>query len=403
MAKFSYRAADISGKIVEGTLDAENTGAVLAFLASKNLKPVSINAEKTAAKKVGSVFGQTINVTDKVFLTKYLALMLRVGTDLFRAINILIANFDKAVVKSLLLEIRTNLEKGQPFYQTFAQYPRYFSPVFVNLVKAGEASGNLEKVFEDLSVSLEKEHELQSRIRSALIYPVILFTLSLFVLLFLVSFALPRIASVFQGGGFEPPLFSKIVFQVGGAIGNNIGLILAALAVLIVGGWIFIAKTLAGKRFIAALLNILPVVRTVVYKIALQRFAATLSSLMGAGLPILEAINITADAVVHPEIKSALQRVAQQGVAKGLTLGEAFGREAVFPPVVTNLVAISEKAGHLDQVLKTLADFYDSEISSAVKNLVAFIEPLLLVMIGGVIGLIALSILVPIYQLVTQF
>lgn len=401
--KFSYKAADSAGKVIEGTMDAANTGAVLESLAAKGLKPISVSAEKTVERKAQSIFGQTINVTDKVFLTKYLALMLRVGTDLFKAINILIANFDKAIVKSLLLEVRTNLEKGQPFYQTFAQYPRYFSPVFVNLVKAGEASGNLEQVFEELSVSLEKEHELQSKIRSALIYPVILFVLSLFVLLFLVSFALPRIASVFQGGGFDPPLFSKIVFTIGLAVGNNIGIILAALAVVIVGGWIFIAKTLAGKRFISGLFNVLPVVKTVVYKIALQRFAATLSSLMGAGLPILEALNITADAVVHPGIQDALRRVAKDGVTKGLSLGEAFGREPIFPPVVVNLVAISEKAGHLDQVLKTLADFYDSEISASVKNLVAFIEPLLLVLIGGVIGLIALSILVPIYQLVTQF
>lgn len=401
--KFSYRAADQTGKVVEGTLEAENTGAVLESLAAKGLRPISVSAEKTVERKTRSIFGQSISVTDKIFLTRYLALMLRVGTDLFKAINILIANFDKAIVKSLLLEIRTNLEKGQPFYQTFSAYPKYFSPVFVNLVKAGEASGNLEKVFEDLSVNLEKEHELQSKIRSALIYPVILFVLSLFVLLFLISFALPRIASVFQGGGFEPPLFSKIVFTVGLFVGNNIGIILGALAVVIFGGWIFIAKTLAGKRFISALLNVLPVVRTVVYKIALQRFAATLSSLMGAGLPILESLNITADAVVHPGIQDALRRVAKDGVTKGLTLGEAFGREPIFPPVVTNLVAISEKAGHLDQVLKTLADFYDSEISAAVKNLVAFIEPLLLVLIGGVIGLIALSILVPIYQLVTQF
>ncbi|MDP1719098.1 MAG: type II secretion system F family protein [bacterium] len=401
--KFSYKAADAVGKVVEGTMDAESTGAVLQFLATKGLKPIAINPEKSIAKKSKSIFGQTINVTDKIFLTRYLALMLSVGTDLFKAINILIANFDKAIMKSLLLEIRTNLEKGQPFYQTFAQYPKYFSPVFVNLVKAGESSGNLEKVFGELSVSLEKEHELQSKIKSALIYPVILFVLSLFVLLFLVSFALPRIASVFMGGGFEPPLFSKIVFTVGLAIGNNIGIILAVLAIVVFGGWIFIARTLAGKRFVSALFNVIPVVRTVVYKISLQRFAATLSSLMSAGLPILEALNITADTVTHPGVQLALRRVAKEGVTKGLSLGEAFGRESVFPPVVSNLVAISEKAGHLDQVLKTLADFYDSEISSAVKNLVAFIEPLLLVLIGGVIGLIALSILVPIYQLVTQF
>ena len=401
--KFNYKAADAAGKINEGSLEAENAGEVLKVLAYKGLKPISIVPEKAMERKAKGVFGQTITITDKIFLTKYLALMLRVGTDLFRAINILIANFDKPIMKSLLLEIRTNLEKGQPFWQTFAAYPKYFSPVFVNLVKAGEASGSLEKIFEDLSVDLEKEHELQGRIRSALAYPVILFILSVFILFFLVTFALPRISSVFEGGGFNPPAFSRIVFAVGNFLGNNVGIIIAGALVLVAATWVFAKRTLAGKRFFASLLNYIPIVKTVVNKLAIQRFAATLSSLMRAGVPILEALNITAGAVSYPKIKDALLRVARDGVTKGLTLGEAFSRETVFPPVVINLVAISERAGHLDEVLKTLADFYDTEISASVKNLVTFIEPALLIMIGGVIALIALSILVPIYQLVTQF
>ena len=147
--KFNYKAQDATGKIVEGSVEEPNTGAVLEMMAAKGLKPISINPEKEVTRKTKGLFGGTITVTDKIFLAKYLALMLKVGTDLFRAINILIANFDKAIMKSLLFEIRTNLEKGQPFYQTFAAYPQYFSPVFVNLVKAGDASGNLEKVFGD--------------------------------------------------------------------------------------------------------------------------------------------------------------------------------------------------------------------------------------------------------------
>ena len=241
--KFNYKAADAAGKINEGSLEAENAGEVLKVLAYKGLKPISIVPEKAMERKAKGVFGQTITITDKIFLTKYLALMLRVGTDLFRAINILIANFDKPIMKSLLLEIRTNLEKGQPFWQTFAAYPKYFSPVFVNLVKAGEASGSLEKIFEDLSVDLEKEHELQGRIRSALAYPVILFILSVFILFFLVTFALPRISSVFEGGGFNPPAFSRIVFAVGNFLGNNVGIIIAGALVLVAATWVFAKRT----------------------------------------------------------------------------------------------------------------------------------------------------------------
>lgn len=403
--KFNYKAMDNSGQVQEGILEAKTVGDVLKLISAKGWKPISVTPEKTIERKgKRSIFGQSINVTDKIFLTRYLSLMLKVGTDLFQAINILIANFEKQIMKSLLLEVRANLEKGQPFWQTFAMYPKYFSPVFVNLVKAGEASGNLEKIFEDLSVSLEKEHELQSKIKGALIYPVILFGLSLTILFFLVTFALPRIAGVFEGGGFDPPAFSKIVFSVGKFLGNNSAIIIGVLVVLVLFFWFFLTRTLAGRKFLSFLAEVVPVVRNVTYKVAIQRFAATLSSLMAAGLPIVEAMNITADAVVHPRIADALKRIANQGVARGQTLGEAFGREgAAFPPVVVNLVAISEKAGHLDEVLKTLADFYDTEITSSIRTLVAFIEPALLILIGAVVALIALSILVPIYQLVTQF
>ena len=182
------------------------------------------------------------------------------------------------------------MEKGKPFYSTFERYPRYFSPVFINLVKSGEASGNLERVFEDLSVSLERERDLQTRIRSALAYPAILFALSLLILIFLTTFAIPKIADVFLSAGVQPPLFSRIVFTVGLFFGKNVWFILGGLAGLSVVGWIFFFRTLAGRRAVSFLLNSLPVVKNVIKKIALQRFAGTLSTLMKAGLPIVNSL-----------------------------------------------------------------------------------------------------------------
>ena len=157
------------------------------------------------------------------------------------------------------------------------------------------------------------------------------------------------------------------------------------------------------KKFVAAILNEIPVVKNIIQKIALQRFAATLSSLIKAGIPITDALEITADAVGHVDLKEALIRISREGLAKGLTIGAAFKREPFFPKTVVNLMAISEKAGHIEEVLGTLADFYASEIDSGLKILVSFLEPVLLLLIGFVIGVIALAIIVPIYQLTTQF
>ncbi|OGY64511.1 MAG: hypothetical protein A3I24_04040 [Candidatus Harrisonbacteria bacterium RIFCSPLOWO2_02_FULL_41_13b] len=401
--RFKYTASQLDGKLVEGEIESQSTTEILVFLGRKGLRPVSITplkGIKTGKKLV--FFGQSVSVTDKVFLTKYISLMLSVGTDLLRAIDILVKDFNKPVLRGLLQEIKSSLEKGQPFYATFEKYPKYFSPVFVNLVKAGEASGNLEIVFQDLSISLQRDKELQTKIRSALFYPALLFALSIVILVFLVTFAIPKIAEVFGSSGVQPPLFSRVVFVVGLFLNQYIWFILGGLAVLIVAALLFF-RSVSGYRVLNYLFNIVPVVGAVSKKIALQRFAGTLSILMRSGLPIIKALEITADTLNHHDLSKALKRIANEGISKGLTLGEAFRREAAFPAVVSNLVAISEKAGHLDGILKTLSDFYDSEIDSSLKVLVSFLEPALLLMIGVVVGLIALSIIVPIYQLVGQF
>ncbi len=402
--QFHFIASQPDGKLFEGDIDAKDVAEVLSFVASRGLRPVSVKPVGRASKKrVFGLFGGKINLTDQIFLSKYLALMLKIGTSLLQAINILIEDFRKASVRSFLVEIRSNLEKGQPFHATFAKYPRVFSQVYINLVKAGETSGNLENIFENLTVSLSKEKTLKDQVRGALIYPILLLATSVLILIFLVTFALPKIANVFLESGFEPPLFSKIVFSVGLFFGKfGIFILIATVAGTIV--LISLYRTsLLFKKLVAAVLNEIPLVRDVIQKIALQRFAVTLSSLIKAGMPITDALEITADTVGHVELKQALIRISREGLAKGLTVGEAFKKEPFFPRTVVNLMAISEKAGHIEEVLNTLADFYASEIDSSLKTLVSFLEPAMLLLIGFIIGVIALAIIVPIYQLTTQF
>ena len=398
---FHYTASDSSGKVVEGEYEAANEKEILGYLASHELQPLSVKELKRGG---GMMFGGgKITLDDKVFLTRYLALMLRVGTDLLAAVNILIADFEKPAVKNFLIEVRSNLSRGQPFYQAFANYPKYFSSVFVNLIKAAEASGGLQQAFDDLSRSLQKDSDLRKRIVSAFIYPIILLFLSTAIFLFLSIFALPRIAHVFGDTGVEPPAFSKIVFTVGLFVGGHAVVILSLGAAVIVGIYLFFGKTLVGRNFGMRTMRKMPVVKNVFRDLAVQQFASTFAALIKAGLPIIEATKITADVVAAPDFKASLFRVADEGLARGLTLGEAFRREAMFPTVVTNLVAISEKAGHLDEVLLTLSEFYESNVDNSIHTLVAFIEPILLLMMGVMVASIALAIIIPIYQLTSNF
>jgi len=401
---FHYVAADEAGKIAEGEYEADALNDVLRFLGGKQLRPVSVKAMNQV--KVGAInglFGGAINTSDKVFLTKYLALMLRVGTDLLSAINILIMDFDKPAVRNFLLEVRESLSKGQPFYQAFARHPKDFSPTVINLVKAAEESGSLQKTFEDLSLSLGRDADIQSKVKSAMIYPIVLLCMATAILTFLVTFALPKVATVFSQSGIKPPWFSQIVFTVGLFVGANILIILPgtliAVAVFI---WV-VTKTDPGKKAFSRFLSRLPLIRTVYEELAIQRMASTISSLMRAGLPIVQTITIAAETVGMDSYRDALLRVANEGLAKGLTIGEAFRRETVFPKMVTNLVSISEQAGHLDEVLSTLSEFYESNIDGNIKALVSLLEPAMLLIMGVMVGVIALSIIVPIYQLTTSF
>ena len=398
--KFSYTASQSDGKIIENEYEAQSYEEVLQYLGGKGLRPISIKQLKTIEVGKGKFFGQAISISDKIFLTRYLALMLKAGTDLFKAINILIGDLDKPTLKALLIEIRTNLEKGNNFYIVFAKYPQYFSDVFVNLVKAGEKSGSLNDVLAGLSTSLGKEKELRNKVTSALIYPVILMVMTSLILILLVTYAIPKVATVFLSTGVKPPFFSRIVFGTGLFMNKYALFIFPLMAVGAIGTWYFFAKTNTGKIFLHWVGARVPAVKNVIQQYALQRFAITFSSLLKAGLPIVNALEITADAVGSWELKEALLRISREGISKGLTVGDAFRKEPAFPQVVTNLIAVSEKAGHIEDVLKTLADFYESEVDTAVKTLVAFIEPVLLLFIGVLIGGIALSVIVPIYQLV---
>jgi type II secretory pathway component PulF len=399
---YHYIATDGDGKLQEADYEAPNLEEVLRFLSGRELRPVSVKPI-TASRKAFSGLFSKINLADKVFLTKYLSLMLRVGTDLLAAINILIADFDKPAMKNFLLEVRENLTRGRSFYEVFARYPKIFSPVFVNLLKAAEASGTLQSTFENLSVSLTKEAELKNKIRSALIYPVIILSASLGLFIFLVTFALPKLADVFSGGGIDPPTFSKLVFGVGLFVGDHV----LGFMVVVFGGLALIYymffKNRFGRRIAARVMRRTPVLRNLHREIAVQRFAATLSALLGAGLPIIDSVKITASVVSAPEFHDALIRIADDGLAKGLTIGESFRRETTFPKVVVNLIAISEKAGHLGEVLDTLAEFYSGNVDNDIKVLISFLEPALLLFMGIMVGGIALSIIIPIYQLTSQF
>lgn len=403
MVQYRYRAITQEGKPVDGVIDAASVKAVVDFLNRDGLKPLSVHP--LISSKMRGVFlaTESVKLIDKIFLFKYLALMLKVGTDIYKAIDILIHDFQKPSLKRFLYEVKSNLEKGSPLYVSFQNHPRMFSQVVVNTIRAAETSGNLEQALDDLSGDMEKEHALISKVRSSLAYPIILIVASVILVFVLATFIFPKIYSVFIEAGVTLPVYSRVVLGTGLFLAKWFWIIFSLVVFLILFFWFYFKFFPSGRKLRSRILERAPLIGALNQKIALERFSAILSRLLKSGLTIIEGLEISAQAVTNEGFRLALLRIKDR-IIKGMQMGESFAKESdVFPQVALNLIAVGEQAGQLENILATLADFYEKEIDASLKTLVAFIEPALILTMGVIVGLMAVSLIVPIYQLVTAF
>ena len=401
---FRYIAIDPQGKKREDQIEATSVNSVLIYLANQGLKPISVKPlilKKSLTQL--NIGREKISLTDKVFIFKYLSLMLSIGTDLFKAIDILIEDYQVGSVRKFLMEVRYNLEKGVPFYMAFSNRPYDFSEVMVNLIKAGETSGNLEIILKQIAQDLERERELKSKIKSSLAYPAILIVVSFLMVFFLVTFLVPKMSQSFLQTGMKMPTYTKIILSVGMFLNKNVYWFFPLILISFFALYFYLAKTMSGKKFLNRLAEIVPVIRNLMDKIALERLTSILASLLKAGVSIIKAIEITAGAVGSLKFKGALLRISREYLPKGVNLGEAFKKDKVFPAVLANLMFVGEKAGHTEEILESLSHFYETEIDANLKTLVSFLEPVLLVIIGIIVGGLALAVIVPVYQMVGQF
>lgn len=404
MATFIYEAADKEGFIEKGKFEAESKSDVVQYIERKNLIPILIEAEGEIRKFKGLrlSFFETIRPTDRILMVRNLSATVRAGLNILESLDILIADAVKNIVKKILSQAKFNLQKGQPLSATFIQFKKYFPPVFVGLIKAGEASGRLDESLDELSRYLIKEYNLKKKIKSALAYPVILLIGSIGVITVLLLFVLPRLAKSFQMSKVELPFATKMLIGVSKIFTFSPLLDLAAVAGLV---WFFLyfRKTSLGRRFFLKVLLKIPVARDLVKKVALVRFSRTFGGLLASGITVIEALDISAEAVSNETYKKIILDSREQ-VKAGIPLSKIFKNyPAFFPHLLINMMTVGERTGTLEHILKTFSDFYEEEVDNTLKDLTTFLEPLLLLFMGLVIGTIALSILLPIYNLVGKF
>ena len=401
--KFIYEASDEGGVIVTGEFEASDRADVVRHLEGRNLIPVSIRefGEYKEGLLSSSIF-ERVNALDRIMMVRNLSAAIKAGLSIIEALDIMIADTQKKVLKRVLISAKSNLENGQPLWRTFESYGGLFPIVFVGMVKAGESSGELDKTLDELSDHLAREHTLSGRVKSAMMYPLMLLGAAFGVVILLLIFVLPRLTKTFQASGVELPFITTLLINISNTITSN-WILDVAIVLFFLWFLFYFRKTPRGKRFINWTLFRIPIAKELVKKVALIRFTRTLSSLIKSGTPMLEALNLAADSVSNETYKKVIIESIHK-VKSGIPLSSSLGvYPNLFPRFLVGLMAVGEKTGTLDHTLSTFATFYDEEIDNTLKTLVSLLEPILVISMGAIVALIAVSVLLPIYRLASGF
>ncbi len=419
---FTYKATNKEGRTISGTSESPNKQALLALLHKQGLRPVLV--EVTAkAKEKSSVLGsrkKKIKLADLVVFTRQLSTMISAGVPLARSLSALQNDSENAYLHVVLTSITKDVESGLPLGDAFAKFPNVFSDVYVNMVRAGEEGGILDEILNRLAVQVEQDASIRKKIKSAMMYPCVILSVTVVAFFGIMLFVVPKIGAILLslgGPNAKLPIYTEILlkfsnFCVHSTIIQAIPLIgsipiissipnLILMLILSGIGSVYLLryiKTPDGKYKFHALLLRIPIVKVIVTKIAIARFSRTFASLMSSGVSVLEALEVTGAALGNKVIEKELKEAAEE-VRNGKQLSEPISRSKHFPPIVAQMLLVGEETGQIDTVLTKIADFYEEEVTVMIDGLAAIIEPIMIVFLGGGVGLIAASVMGPIANL----
>mgnify|MGYP001565702518 FL=1 len=397
MKEFKYTARSVTGKQSKGSVNAINRIEATNELRKKGLTLLTI---EEAGKKAGfftSTPAKKASTEDLVIFTRQLSTMISAGIPLLECLEVLQEQSDKPGLKLTLGEVIEKVRSGSDFSESITAYPRVFSKIYINMIKAGEASGQLDIILIRLAEFLESAQALKREIKSAMTYPVISLTLILLIVVGLMVFIIPQFEKIFTGLGITLPLPTRILMTMSMIMKSYYWAWLPGIIGLIVG-FMAIIKTNKGEYYYNWLSLRMPVFGDLFMKVAISRFARTFSTLIKSGVPILGALEIVAATSGNRLIENAINN-AKENVRKGETLSEPLSRSKLFPPMVTRMIGIGEKSGALESLLEKIAEFYDQQVKSAVEGLTSMIEPLMIGMMGVIVGGIVIAIMMPIFEI----
>jgi type IV pilus assembly protein PilC len=396
MSTYSYLALDPRGARSKGELDAENADAVSDLLRQRGLIPLSVDL-KRAAWNVEITLLERIKPRDMVVFSRQFATMISSGMTVLRALGVLEQQAEKDKFKEVLAQVRTDVEGGASLSEALAQHPRVFSRLYVAMVHAGEIGGVLEDALLRSADQLEKDDQLRRAVKSALVYPGVVISFAFLVLIALVAFLVPVFVGVLEDFGGKLPTITKITVGMSDAVTGYWWLMIAVVAtvVFVVRRYV---RTDQGRRTKDRISLKLPVkIGQIVQKVAIARWSRTLSTLAAAGVPLLQAVEITGRTSGNTMVEDAMADVSAS-IRRGGSIQSPLREADIFPPMVSHMVGVGEETGALDQMLNKIADFYEDEVAAAVKALTSILEPVLIVVVGGCVGFIVISMYLPLFS-----
>jgi type IV pilus assembly protein PilC len=400
---FYYRALDTAGAVVRGTLEADNRNLVIESLLHQNYTIVEIKEDrnKEAAKKssLNITLFESVKINDLSLFTRQLSTMVSAGLPIVRSFQILEEQTRSPMLRRAVGDIRTNLEGGMALNDCMAQHPKIFSPMYVSMVKAGETGGALDTILSRLADTLERDREINSKVKSASIYPIMILCVALLVVIFILTFVMPVFVEQFTSSGTELPAFTAFFMGVSYFIRDN-GLLLLIVIVLLVVGLKWVGTKPNGRLFFDRLYLNLPIVGKAINRIAVSRFTRILGTLIKSGVPILEALEVLRGVVGNRVISDAIGE-ARDSIREGQSVAAPIAATGVFEPMVTQMISVGEETGALDDMLERMAVFYDNEVNFAIDALLKSLEPIMIIFVAGIIGAIIIATYLPIFNIVS--
>lgn len=401
MPQFNYTSVNRDGRQITGVLAAPSREDAINELRKNGGRPLLLRELK--AKKQRLSFKNKAKLKDLVVFSRELSTMISAGVPLPRSLETLAEQAENKYFKEVILNINHDVESGIALGDAMAKHPKVFSEVYVNMVRAGEAGGILDDIMKRLATQVEKDASIRHKIKGAMAYPAVIMSITILAFFAIMLFIMPKIAKIITdlgGADAQLPVYTRAMLGVSGFMKSNIVFILigSALAIFLFRRYI---NTDNGKYRWHGLLLRAPIVGKVITKIVVARFARTFSSLMGAGVSVLDSLEITGKAVGNRVVQKELEEVAKN-VRNGQSLGKQLLATQYFPPIVGQMMEVGEETGKIDEILVKVADFYEEEVDTVIDSLASIIEPVMIIVLGSLVGMIAASVMGPIAGLSQQ-